>query len=69
DATLQGTFFNESPYTIKASDITRVNLQHNFGAFLKLNKVNLEYSRAMLGKEFRTGKYHQWGGIRIGFAI
>ena len=69
DATLQGTLFNKSLYTIKASDITRVNLQNNFGVVLQLKAVQLEYTRSVLGKEFETGKYHKWGGIRIGFLM
>jgi hypothetical protein len=69
DATLQGTFFRKSPYTIASADITRVNLQHSFGAILKLNKISVEYSRAAIGKEFKTGKSHKWGGFRLGMDL
>ena len=69
DATLQGDFFTKSPYTIKSSAVKRVNLQHNFGAIVQLNKVYLEYYKTFIGKEFETGKSHRWGGLKIGFVI
>ncbi|MBC7912679.1 MAG: lipid A deacylase LpxR family protein [Pyrinomonadaceae bacterium] len=70
DATLQGGLFNRnSVCTLNPSDITRINLQNNFGAILKRRGFFLEYSQAVLGKEFKTGKQHRWGGIKIAFAI
>ncbi len=69
DATLQGDFFTESPYTINSSAIKRVNFQNNFGAIVQLNKVYLEYYQTVIGKEFKTGKSHRWGGLKIGFVI
>jgi lipid A 3-O-deacylase len=70
DATLQGGMFNKSsPYTIKAKDIRRFTFQENFGGVLKWKKIYLEYFQSALTQEFRKGKKHRWGGIKIGIAI
>lgn len=70
DATLQGGLFNQqSPYTIKSSQLSRITLQNNYGAILKLNNFYLEYSQTILSKEFKTGRQHKWGGVRLGFSI
>jgi hypothetical protein len=69
DATLQGTFFNESPHTIKASHINRFQLQNNFGAILKTKRMFLEYYQTLLSKEFQKGRTHRWGGFKIGFGL
>lgn len=70
DATLQGGIFNRSsPYTIKTKDINRLTFQDNFGAVFKWKKIYLEYFQSILTKEFKTGKMHRWGGIKIGLSI
>lgn len=70
DAALQGGLFNrESPYTINDSDIERFTFQTNFGVIMQYKALYLEYSRVELSKEFRTGKDHKWGGIKIGFKL
>lgn len=70
DATLQGGLFNRtSPYTISSASITRITFQNNFGAVFNIGKIYLEYFQSILTKEFSTGKYHRWGGVRIGFAF
>jgi len=70
DATLQGGMFNKnSPYTIASSDLERIVLQNNFGAVIKFNSVYLEYSRAMITREFASGHSHKWGGFRVGFTF
>lgn len=70
DATLQGGMLNrQSPYTLSADEITRVNFQNNFGAVLQLKRLYLEYYQSILTKEFNTGMYHRWGGIRLGLRI
>jgi hypothetical protein len=67
DATLQGGMFNKnSPYTIAAADINRFTAQADYGIVLQFNKIYLEYSQSILSKEFSTGHYHRWGGIRVG---
>lgn len=70
DATLQGGMFNRSsPYTIRAKDIRRFTFQENFGCVLKWKKLYLEYFQSVRTQEFRNGKKHRWGGIKIGLAI
>ena len=67
DATLQGGLFNHgSPYTIADSDINRITLQQNYGLVMQFKHLYFEYSRAEITKEFRTGNYHKWGGLRVG---
>jgi lipid A 3-O-deacylase len=70
DATLQGGFFNRSsPYTIQSRDINRIVFQGNTGIVFRINTVQLEYFQTYIGKEFKTGEDHVWGGIRIGWYI
>jgi lipid A 3-O-deacylase len=70
DATLQGGWFNKTnPYTIASSDINRLVFQGNFGLVIKTNTFQLEYFQSYLTKEFKTGNYHIWGGIRIGWYV
>ncbi len=70
DATLQGGLFNHnSPYTIATKDITRLTLQGDFGIVVNFKKVYLEYSQSFITKEFKTGLFHRWGGIRIGLCF
>lgn len=70
DATMQGGLFNrKSPYTIATNDITRATFQADAGVIVNFKKLYLSYAQSLLTKEFRTGKYHRWGGISIGFAL
>jgi hypothetical protein len=70
DATLQGGVFNHtSPYTISASDITRITFQNNFGFVATIGKLNLSYYQSYLTKEFRTEMFHRWGGVSIGVEL
>jgi len=70
DATLQGGIFNNSsPYTITPGDMERFTLQNHFGIILRYKALYLEYSRAMLSREYKAGHSHKWGGFRIGFTI
>ena len=70
DASMQGGVFNRNnPYTITGSDITRVTYQVDAGVIVNFKKIYLSYTQSFLTKEFRTGKYHRWGGISIGFAL
>ena len=70
DATLQGGVFNKtSPYTISAKDLTRLTLQGDFGAVMKIRKLTLEYCQSFITKEFKTGQLHRWGGVRLGFVF
>lgn len=68
DASLQGGLFNnKSPYSVDAGDISRFTFQDNAGVVIKLHNIHLEYFQSIVTKEFKTGNYHRWGGIRIGW--
>ena len=70
DATLQGGLFNRnSPYVIEAKDVSRLTVQDNFGVVLRFKKLYLQYDQAIMTKEFSTGKFHRWGGVKIGCAL
>jgi hypothetical protein len=70
DATMQGGLFNrKSPYTIAASDITRLTYQADAGIVFNYKKLLLSYTQSYLTKEFRTGNYHRWGGISVGLGF
>ena len=70
DATMQGGLFNRnSPYTISAGDVKRVTFQADAGMIVNFRKLFLSYTQSYLTKEFRTGRYHRWGGISFGFSF
>jgi hypothetical protein len=70
DATLQGGLFNKAnPYTISPADINRFVFQGNAGLVIKINTWQLEYFQSYLTKEFKTGNYHMWGGVRVGWYV
>ena len=70
DATMQGGLFNrKSPYTISAGDVNRLTYQADAGIIVNFRKLYLSYTQSFLTKEFRTGKYHRWGGVSVGFAL
>jgi lipid A 3-O-deacylase len=67
DATLQGGLFNpSSPYTIAAAEVERLTFQTTGGVVAEAGPVCLEYSHTFLTKEFQTGSWHSWGGVRLG---
>ena len=70
DATLQGGLFNKSsPYTISAGEIERITFQANYGLVIEFHALYIEYFKTIISKEFETGLYHRWGGIRIGVKL
>ncbi len=70
DASLEGGLFNRSsPYSVAASNISRVVLQADAGIVLDFKTVCLCYSQSFITKEFNTGRCHRWGGISVGFSI
>jgi len=70
DATMQGGIFNRtSPHTIGSKDIRRFTFQQNFGCVLNFKKLYFEYYQSLLSPEFRNGKMHRWGGLKIGVVI
>ena len=67
DATLQGGLFNRSsPYTLGVSEISRFTFQHNYGVVMKVRKLYAEYYRTYLSQEFKNGRTHVWGGVKLG---
>lgn len=70
DATLQGGIFNRSsPYTLASSEIDRFTFQHNYGVVMKVRKIYAEYYRTYLSREFKSGRTHVWGGVKLGVAF
>lgn len=70
DAGMQGGLFSRNdPYTIAGTDVTRLTFQADAGIIVNFKKLYLSYTQSLLTKEFRTGKYHRWGGISVGFAL
>jgi lipid A 3-O-deacylase len=70
DATLQGGLFNQNnPYTLPASAINRVTVQANYGVVGRVGKIYAEYYRSYLSAEFKTGRPHQWGGLKVGVSF
>jgi lipid A 3-O-deacylase len=70
DATIQGGLFNRnSPYTLKASELNRFTFQNNYGIVLSFWKIYAEYYRTYLSREFKTGREHSWGGVKLGVAF
>lgn len=68
DATLQGGVINrDNIYTVKGSEIERATLQLKYGAIVKIKTLFLEYSQAIISKEFSFGERATWGGIKIGW--
>ena len=70
DATMQGGVFNRnSPYTIKSNEINRLTFQNSWGAVLSIKNIYLEFYNAFLSEEFKSGRTHKWGGIKVGVAF
>ncbi len=70
DASLQGGLFNnDSPYTIAAKDISRLVVSSEAGITIQFKKLSAEYFQVIKSREFNTGEYHRWGGIRIGWLM
>ena len=70
DATMQGGLFNrKSPYTISSGDVERITFQADGGIVVNFKKLFFSYTQSFLTKEFRTGRYHRWGGISFGFSF
>ncbi|MBA3284175.1 MAG: lipid A deacylase LpxR family protein, partial [Nitrosopumilus sp.] len=68
DATLQGGLTNNnSPYILERDEVSRLTFQNKAGVVITIHKLHLEYFLAIITKEFNNGKYHGWGGIRIGW--
>lgn len=70
NASLQGGMLdNRSPYTLSASEFTSAVAKLKYGVRLSYGGIFLEYFKAMLTREFETGKPHAYGGLQVGTAI
>ncbi len=70
DASMQGGLFNrKNPYTISGDHVARVTFQADAGIIVNFKNLCLSYTQSFLTKEFRTGKYHRWGGVSVGVAL
>jgi len=70
DATLQGGMFDHSsPYTLPASDISRVQFTNRIGLVVVIGRWYLEYNEYYVTQQFSTGYPHLWGGIQVAIAI
>ena len=70
DATLQGGLFNRnSPYTLPPSELNRFTFQNNYGIVVSFWEIYAEYYRTYLSREFKTGRAHSWGGVKVGVAF
>lgn len=70
DATLQGGVFNDrSPYTLDRNEISRFVFQQNAGLVIKIKSLVLEYSQAIITREFKTGTAHSWGSVRAAWSF
>ncbi len=66
NATLQGGMFNKnSIYTLSATDLNRIVAAAYVGLVIAYKRVSLEYTKAYLSKEFKTGLPHGWGHCTI----
>lgn len=66
NATLQGGMFNKnSIYTLPSSSINRLVATAYVGIVLNYKRVSVEYTKAYLSKEFKTGLPHGWGHCTI----
>jgi len=69
DATLQGGWFTQNPYTIAAGDIERFTGLLNCGVVFKTKRFYFEYSMSALSREFSRGVVATWGGLRVGVGL
>lgn len=66
DATLQGGFFSgESPYTLRADELTRTVLRGTFGLRASFGRMEITASRTFITREFEHGRDHGWGGFLL----
>ncbi len=66
DATLQGGVLNRtSPYVLKTNDISRIVGELQAGVEVPLGGVLLDFSHTYLSREFREGRAHAWGTVRL----
>lgn len=65
NATMQGGPFSASIHEIEAKNISRGVFFSYFSVILNYKRLNLEYARTYITKEFVTGVDHGWGRCSI----
>lgn len=65
NATLQGGLFSKDIYTIGSSELGRFVFSAFPGIVLSYKKISLEYSKAFITPELKTGKDHGWGHVNV----
>jgi len=67
NALLQGGIFNDnSPYTIRNSDVERFYFDMDYGITVSSPYIDISYSRAYRTREFKQQEHnHQWGQIYL----
>lgn len=67
DATMQGGVFHKSSvYLLKAAEINRFVVNGAVGIGIGLGKFSLEAQQVFVSPEFRSGRPHLWGRIKMG---
>lgn len=69
NASMQGGLFNESIYTLTSNEINRTTAQVFYGIVIAYKRLQLEYTKAHITKEFKNGKVHGWGHCAIAFCF
>jgi hypothetical protein len=70
NATLQGGVFNQqSPYTLRANQVSRAVAQGNGGLVLAYGGVRFEPSATWVSPEFRGGRTHRWFQVDLRVAF
>ncbi|MES2133495.1 MAG: lipid A deacylase LpxR family protein [Bacteroidota bacterium] len=66
NATMQGGLFNaNSIFTVPSGDISRMVYDGTAGINLVIKRMQLEYSRSYITREFARGVDHGWGRVAI----
>lgn len=69
NATMQGGPFSASIHEIEAKNITRGVFFSYFSVILNYKRMNFEYARTYITKEFVSGVDHGWGRCTIAFCF
>ncbi len=65
DATLQGGFLSDSPYTLPSSGIVPVVGRLEVGVQGRIGNWVLNYARTFETREIRAGRRHGWGALGV----
>ena len=65
NATLKGGVFNDSVYTLSASDVTRLVGAAQVGVTFESGVFGLDFSLTFITPEFKHGRSHAWGQLGV----